>query len=208
MHEDGHALSFGQGEDVLADGVETLAEEQAVFGAGRTVGEVGRGSGLAVGLVEEDGGGGALVACVARVVDAEVGGDAIEPGAEAGLGAVGLARAVDAQEDLLGKLLGDGLVVHHAVHEVDDRPAVLLDEEVEAGHISGAQLQHDGGVFHLGKVRGALRDRGRKHTIEQARVDGQCCHIFRNPIFVVRLRGGGKIRMNFAVGPVAGHVVR
>jgi len=41
VHEDGHALVFGQGEDVLADGVETLAAEQAVFGAGRTVGEVG-----------------------------------------------------------------------------------------------------------------------------------------------------------------------
>ena len=104
--------------------------------------------------------GGALVACVARVVDAEVGGDTEEPGAEAGLGAVGLARAIDAQEDLLGEFLGDGLVVHHAVHEVDDRPAVLLNEEIEAGHIAGAQLHHDGGVFHLGEVRGALRGEG------------------------------------------------
>ena len=142
------------------------------------------------------------MACVARVVDAEVGGDAIEPGAEACLGAVGLARAVDAQEDLLGKLLGDGLVVHHAVHEVDDGAAVLLDEEVEAGDVSGAQLQHDGGVFHLGEVRGALRNSnsGRKHTIEQARVDGQGCHIFRNPILVAGLRGGGKIRRDFFAG--------
>ena len=88
---------------------------------GGAVGDVRRGSGLGVGLVEVDGGGGALVAGVARVVDAEVGGNAVEPGAEAGLGAVGLAGTVDAQEDLLGKLLGDGLVVHHAVHKVDDR---------------------------------------------------------------------------------------
>ena len=81
-------------------------------------------------------------------------------------------------------------------------PAVLLDEEVEAGDVSGAQLQHDGGVFHLGEVRGALRNSnsGRKHTIEQARVDGQGCHIFRNPILVAGLRGGGKIRRDFFAG--------
>jgi hypothetical protein len=108
------------------------------------VGDVGRGAGLGVGLVEIDGGGSALVPGVAGVVDAEIGCDAVEPGAEAGLGAVGLAGAVDAEEDLLGELLGDGLVVHHAVHEVDDRLAVLLDEVVEAGHIAGAKLQHDG----------------------------------------------------------------
>ena len=96
-----------------------------------------RGAGLGVGLVEIDGRGGALVPGIARMVDAEVGGDAVEPGAETGLGAVGLARTVDPEEDFLGELFGDGLVVDHAVHEMNDRLAVFLDKKVEAGHIAG-----------------------------------------------------------------------
>ena len=102
------------------------------------------------------------MAGVARIVYAEIGGNAVKPGAEAGLGAVGFAGTVDAEEDLLGKLFGDGLVVHHAIHEVDDRLAVLLDQEVEARHVAGAKLQHDGGVFHLREVRRALCDAARR----------------------------------------------
>ena len=89
---------------------------------------------------------------VAGVVDAEIGGDAVEPGAEAGLGTVGLAGAIDAEEDLLREFFGDGLVADHAVHEMDDRLAVLLDEEVEARHVAGAELEHDGGIVHLAEV--------------------------------------------------------
>ncbi len=154
MHQDGHALPFGQRHDVLADGVEALSAEQIGFDVGGGIGDVGRCAGFGVGLVEVYGGGGALMAVVAGVVDAEIGGDAIEPGAETGLGAVGLAGAVDAEEDLLGELLGDCLVVHHAIHEVNDGLAVLIDEEVKARHVAGAQLEHDGGVIHLAEVAG------------------------------------------------------
>ena len=126
--------------------------------------------------------------CIAGIVDAEVGGDAIEPGAEAGLGAVGLAGAIDAEEDLLGKLFGDSLVVNHAVHEMDDRLAVLLDEEVEAGHVAGAELEHDGRVVHLGELTGGMVDLGSLEVFEKARTDCQSSHTVHNPIFVGWLR--------------------
>ena len=93
---------------------------------------------------------------IARIIDAEIGGDAVEPGAEAGLGAVGFTRPIDPEKNLLRKLFGDRLVVDHAVHEVDDRLAVLLDQEIEAGHVAGAQLQHDGGIVHLAEVAGSM----------------------------------------------------
>ena len=128
------------------------------------------------------------MAVVAGVVDAEVGGDAVEPGAETGLGTIGLAGTVDAEEDLLGELFGDRLVVHHAVHEVNDRLAVLLEEEVEARHVAGAQLEHDGGVVHLAEVAGGDGATRRLEGCEQGRIDRQRSHIFHNPIFLSRLR--------------------
>jgi hypothetical protein len=169
VHEHGHALPLGQSEDVLTDGVEALAAEQICFSAGSRVGDIGCGSGVGVDLVEIDSGGAALVSRVAGMVDAEVGGDAIEPGAESCLCTVGLTRTLDAEEDLLGELFGDGLIVDHAVHKVNDGLAVLLNQVVEAGHVAGAQLEHDGGIVHVGEFTSVAVLLGRLEILKKRR---------------------------------------
>ena len=141
------------------------------------------------GLVQIDGRGGALVPGVAGVVDAQVGGDAVEPGAEAGLRTIGFARAVDAEEDLLGEFFGDRLVVHHAVHEVNDRLAVLLEQEVEGGHVAGASSSMMAASSMSREVAAPWMRVGRFGCgFEESRIDRQSAHIFRNPIFGLRLR--------------------
>ena len=173
----------------------------------------------ASGFVKVDGGGGTLVAGVARVVDAKVGGNAVEPGAEAGLRAVGFARAVDAQENLLGELFGDGLVARHAVHEVDDGLAIFVEQEVEAGHVSGFELEHDGGVVHVAEIATNMKARVGIFRVRKpvqmgrgkmCRVERQGCHIFCNPnvrIWLRRVRNFCRIsvvRLALEVGEAIG----
>ncbi len=78
--------------------------------------------------------------------------------------------------------------MYHAVHKVDDRLAVLAEQDVESVHIAGPQFEHDGGVVHAGKVAGSYVHRVWS-GFEESGMDGQRAHIFRNPIFGFRLRG-------------------
>ena len=125
VHKDGHSLAFGKCKYVLPNGIEAFPLEQGCFCSWSTVGHVGRGAGFRVGLVQIDGGRSSFMPGIASVIDAEIGRYTVEPSAESGLGAVGLARTVDTKEDLLGEFLRDGLVVREA-------------EELSAGEILDA----------------------------------------------------------------------
>ncbi len=125
---------------------------------------------------------------IASVIDAQIGGDPIQPGAETSLGTVGLARAIHPEKNLLSKLFSDRLVMDHAIHEVNDRFTVLLDEEVETGHITGSQLQHDRGIVHLPEITSHVMVLGGLEIFEEPRVDRQRSHIIHNPIFAIGLR--------------------
>ena len=67
----------------------------------------------------------------AGLVEEEVGGDPVQPALE-GAGGVGRQRAEDADEDLLGEVLGVVAVAGQAVGEPVDAVGVLLDDLVPA----------------------------------------------------------------------------
>src|SRR5271165_2007410 len=102
---------------------------------------------------------------VASVVHSQVRGDAVEPGAEARFGAVGLARAVDPQKDFLRQLFRDRLIPDHSEHEMNDRLAVLLDQVAISGVVAVAHPEHKLGVV---KLSGLLRQYGRTPGRDEA----------------------------------------
>src|ERR1700750_346070 len=122
------------------------------------------------------------MACIPRMVNSEIGRDSVKPGTEAGLCAISFARTIDTEEDLLGQFLGYCLIMDHAIHEVDNGLAILLNQVIEASHITGAKLQHNGGVVHLGKFAGRVMVPVCPEIFKKRRADCERCHISANPV--------------------------
>ncbi len=78
--------------------------------------------------------------------------------------------------------------MHHPVHEVNNRLAILLNQEIEPRHVAAAELQHDRRIIHLCKVAHRLMTFGSLQVLKESRVDRERSHILNNPIFVFRLR--------------------
>ena len=74
----------------------------------------------------------------AGAVEEEVGGDPVQPALERA-GRVGVQRAEDPDEDLLGEVLGVGAVAGQAVGQAEDAVGVLLDDLVPRGHRAGTR---------------------------------------------------------------------
>ena len=140
---------------------------QAALHAGA---EVDHGTGFQGGVVLSRPAARAAAFLIAQPVVGQVGGDAEQPGGELGRGGVSGAGAVDAQEDLLGELLGDGGVLHQAIEKMDDRGAVAGEQQVETGRVAISDAQHQGGVeVHQRGCMGArggggLQGKRRGHT--------------------------------------------
>ena len=83
---------------------------------------------------------------IARVIHRQIGGDAIQPGAEFGAGFVSFARAIDAQKNFLGQVFRSRRIVRHAIHKTHHRPAIFLHQAGESGIVTGLHPEHDFGV--------------------------------------------------------------
>ena len=156
--------------------------------------------------------------CIACVIDAQVGRNTVYPGAEARLGTVGLAGAINPQKHLLSQFLRHRLVVHHAKHEVDDRSPVLCEQHIEGSHVAGLQFEHNFGVGQLRVVTTACRFRPSCHrlgtvvdsvyrvrrldvvedlALGQSGMDGKGTHVIPNPRRAWRLRRRDRILVIF-----------
>jgi hypothetical protein len=85
-----------------------------------------------------------LPACVSAPVERNVGGDAEQPGGELRIRLVFCARAINADEHVLGQLLRDGVVANQAIQMADHRIPVPVEEQVKAGPVASGNLHHQG----------------------------------------------------------------
>ena len=83
-----------------------------------------------------------LAARAAQLVEREVRRDRVEPGREARVGLVALARAVHAQERLLHQLLRGGGVAHHALDVAEQGARPAAEERVEGRLVPRTQGEH------------------------------------------------------------------
>ena len=79
---------------------------------------------------------------VADRVQREMGGDAEQPGGELRRRLIAHPRAVHAEKRLLREFLGHGVILHHAVDELDHRSAVPLHQHSETRRVAVANAQH------------------------------------------------------------------
>ena len=136
--DDRHALLFGKGCDGgVHRGAELFLEE---FGIRPAVGIFrDRGVGVFLTFVRGD-----FVAAFfpAGLVEDEVPGDREKVGRELRVGPVALRVAPDADEDLLGDVLGFGRISQHLRHRADDRILMALDQFPESTVIACGDAFH------------------------------------------------------------------
>src|SRR5271157_6099022 len=128
VHDYGHALALGQCVYLAADGRQPLPLQYLLFGAERLVGQVGRIASFLVRLIEAHSISRTFVPRIARVVNRQVGRDAIKPGRKLGARLVTGARPVHAQKHFLRQFLRGRWVAAQAVHEAHHRPAIFLHQ--------------------------------------------------------------------------------
>lgn len=136
----GGALVFGKGGDGVGDLLFEFASRDGVgwrgFVAGRVYGEV----------VQRIGG---VTFAPTDPVEGGVAGDAKEPGAEFPGGIEIVTVLVDANEHILGRVLGVGLVAENAMEEIVDGVLVSMHEDVERGVVPAGKACHERGVGFL-----------------------------------------------------------
>ena len=107
-----------------------------------------RGPRLRIGLIQIDRLRRPLLLRIPRVVHAQIRRNPVQPRRELRFRPIRLPRTVYPQENLLRQLLRHGLIMHHAIHEVDDRLPVLLDQEVEPPIVAFPHPEHDLRIGH------------------------------------------------------------
>ena len=169
---DRRALGLRQGRDGAGDGFLQFGVRDFLRGgAGGGVGMADRRT-VGIARVERDEAG-ALAA--AHFVEDEISGDGEQPGGEFGGGVVAGRALPDADEDLLGDVLGVGFSAQHFRDRAHDAELVAPDEGLESSLVAGFHREHECDVLrcrivvrgvawgHLrGKEKGYNHGGGRK----------------------------------------------
>lgn len=104
-----------------------------------------------------------LVAVIADRIQRQIRRDAEEPRGEFRARRVLLPRSVDPQKYLLRQVLRGGRVPHHAVEEIHQRRAILLQQEVKGRIVPCLHVQHQldvasgHGLHSLSNTHGAIK---------------------------------------------------
>ena len=91
------------------------------------------------------------------MIDRRVVRDLEDPGGELELGAVGIDRVERLDEGLLGEILGQLAVAHHAEEQGKDRTLVAPDQLAVGGLLAGAGPQNHLLIAEAGPFRTAAR---------------------------------------------------
>jgi hypothetical protein len=103
---------------------------------------------------------------VAQLVQTQVDGDPVDPGAEARLGAEARKRAEHLEEGALGQVLGVRLAPQVPVRKVVDRLLVVADQLVEGAPVAGQVAGHQLSVALGGGLPGLLSHGGEHRHVE------------------------------------------
>ena len=105
----------------------------------------------------------AFATATADLIEDEVLGDRVKPGGELRGGLVAGGGTPDADEDLLGDVVGVVHVVQHPGHGADHAALVKFDQLLKGPHIPFADAKHEPHVFVVaGGVRGWGSGGGRR----------------------------------------------
>jgi demethylmenaquinone methyltransferase / 2-methoxy-6-polyprenyl-1,4-benzoquinol methylase len=91
----------------------------------------------------------------AEMIDRDVVGDLEQPGGELEVRSVAIEMGEDFDEGVLGQILGELTVAHHAEDEREDRPLVSLDQLAMRGVAALECEGDDVGIGQVGKIEGA-----------------------------------------------------
>ena len=172
---------------MLADRVHPLVPHHLLLNRGSHVRHVGSRARLRIRLIQVDRLRRPLLLGIARMIHAQVGRNAVKPGAELCFRPIRLPRPVHPQENLLRQFFRNRLVPHHAEHEVNDGLTVLLNEKVIAAVVPVPDPEHELGVAQFpGNPRHLCRYRTRRELLSGFERHGR--HIFTNPNFAGWLR--------------------
>ena len=125
------------------------------------------------------------------MVHCQIRGNAIQPSGELGAGFVVLARAIDAQKNLLRQILRHRRVMRHAVHKTHHRSTVFLHQVVESRIVASLHFEHHLRISQFARHARLDRKLGLARSAphrEHPAIDGDAAHIRINPARGKKLR--------------------